>query len=271
MACVSYIINLDRSVDRLDFMARQLQALQVPFERIRAIEGRNPSPEDRHSFAGEFAATTLGPAEIGCLLSHRKAWQAIAASGAPWGVVLEDDVLLSRDYPGFVNDLGWIPPDADLIKIEAQPHAKVNLSRPIARTGTRQLHRLKGSCMAAGAYAVSRRFCERQLERPFPTDLPADIYLFDPRSREFATTVTYVLKPAIAIQTLFLPADSRTPYMASVISPGRARDRHLPAAKPKRSARRNIPHAIRREFLRVVRQVRGLLARADIDKPVGFR
>lgn len=56
--------------------------------------------------------------EKACFLSHRKALETILAGTEPYGCVLEDDVLLNRDFPDFVRDKAWIPPAANLIKIE---------------------------------------------------------------------------------------------------------------------------------------------------------
>lgn len=36
----------------------------------------------------------LTPAEVGCAASHRLAWQFVVDSGAAWGVVVEDDVVV---------------------------------------------------------------------------------------------------------------------------------------------------------------------------------
>ena len=50
----SYLINLDRSTERLEFFTRQAELLGIPFERISAVEGRRLSSED---LASAVAAT----------------------------------------------------------------------------------------------------------------------------------------------------------------------------------------------------------------------
>ena len=49
---------------------------------------------------------SLSPGEIGCILSHRKAWQAIVDSGVETAMVLEDDA--SKFAPDFVEKVALI-------------------------------------------------------------------------------------------------------------------------------------------------------------------
>jgi glycosyl transferase family 25 len=40
-----YVINLDRSQDRLEKISLQLQELDFPFQRISAVDGKIATPE----------------------------------------------------------------------------------------------------------------------------------------------------------------------------------------------------------------------------------
>lgn len=91
-----FLINLDRSADRLARCAPLLDALGVSWERVPGIEGRrldaaqlaslNPHPAPH----GEWFRP-LTPGEIGCFLSHLRCWQLIEERGIDCGLVLEDD------------------------------------------------------------------------------------------------------------------------------------------------------------------------------------
>ena len=41
----------------------------------------------------------LSRGEIGCHASHRKAWELIAHSEQPFGVVVEDDIFVETSFP----------------------------------------------------------------------------------------------------------------------------------------------------------------------------
>lgn len=91
-----FLINLDRSADRLARCAPILDALGLTWERVPGIEGKklpsaqlvalNPHPAPH----GEWFRP-LTPGEIGCFLSHLRCWQLIAERGIDCGLVLEDD------------------------------------------------------------------------------------------------------------------------------------------------------------------------------------
>ena len=104
--CPIFVINLDRSVARLENVTRQLHGAGLEFERIPAIDGRMlPEAElsrmcpdnSRHFFA------PLTPGEVGCWLSHARALRTMVDRGLPHCVVFEDDFELR---PGFARCLG---------------------------------------------------------------------------------------------------------------------------------------------------------------------
>jgi len=91
-----FLINLDRSTDRLARCAPILDGLGLSWERVRAVEGKaldpaylkalNPQPAPHGEW---FRALT--PGELGCFLSHLRCWQLIEERGLDCGLVLEDD------------------------------------------------------------------------------------------------------------------------------------------------------------------------------------
>jgi glycosyl transferase family 25 len=92
-----YVINLDGSADRLAAIAERLGAFGVEFERVPAVDGRKldlSTLEDYDdSRAERYMGRSLIGAEIGCYRSHLAAAARFVASGADYGLVLEDDVV----------------------------------------------------------------------------------------------------------------------------------------------------------------------------------
>jgi len=76
----AFLINLDRSPQRLNLMVDRIQALNLPWQRIEAIDGRliNVEQHPQVSVLGyeRKHGKQLNPAEVGCYLSHIKALNA---------------------------------------------------------------------------------------------------------------------------------------------------------------------------------------------------
>ncbi|MBC7282749.1 glycosyltransferase family 25 protein [Hoeflea sp.] len=107
----AFIIHLARAAARRPQVDRILAACPLPASVIDAVDGRALS-------AGEIDAVlshgslhaphypfemTVG--EIGCFLSHRKAWQMIADQGLRAGLVIEDDVEIDTEVFARALDL----------------------------------------------------------------------------------------------------------------------------------------------------------------------
>lgn len=96
MAPHVFLINLDRSTDRLARCTTILNGLGLTWERVSAVEGAQLDPGYLHSLNpnpaphGEwFRPLTAG--EIGCFLSHIKCWRLIADRELDCALILEDD------------------------------------------------------------------------------------------------------------------------------------------------------------------------------------
>jgi glycosyl transferase family 25 len=146
------------------------------------------------------------PAEL-CFLSHRLAWQAIVDQNSRWGVVLEDDVVLSGDFARLLADMSWAPHDADLVRLEACTRWVKLYRRQAGEVLGRHIYKLRGSMFGSAGYAISRTACEMLLlESASGVDLAPDNFLFSPASPVFGRLTTYVLIPAPVIQQSFLPS-----------------------------------------------------------------
>ena len=98
----TYVINMDRSQDRWENAARQLNNLAIPHVRLPAVDGNDLTGDALKAITGRKLVLwrwlrDLSAAEIGCYMSHRTAWERIANSGHPGGFVFEDDFVASPD------------------------------------------------------------------------------------------------------------------------------------------------------------------------------
>lgn len=97
----TFVINLDKDVERMQFMHEQLTKLNIPYTRESAVYGKNYQPslvEYDEVQALEKGRHSLLPGEIGCALSHAHVIQKIVAEKIPYALVLEDDVELPDNF-----------------------------------------------------------------------------------------------------------------------------------------------------------------------------
>jgi len=201
MTIPAYLINLDRSPDRLAEMQARLGALDVAFTRVAAVDGRALNEVERGAVTAPHAEwLPLTASEIGCFLSHRECWRWIAEGSAPFGCVFEDDMLLSPRLKDRLADASWIPPGAEIVKIE-EGHNRVWLDMPLRelKDGFR-LGRLRSTHYRAGGYIVSREAARRLLAMTERFALPVDLFLFDVAVGAPSRFVIYQLLPAVAEQ-----------------------------------------------------------------------
>ena len=102
-----YVINLDRSPERLSNISAQCKKYNIDFVRIPAFDG---STLDLEKLADDTACRfemgrSIQPGEVGCFLSHKKALDAFLSSEDEFAVILEDDAILSKNFSKSVSDI----------------------------------------------------------------------------------------------------------------------------------------------------------------------
>lgn len=124
-----YVINLDRSRERWERAAGQLDCLNIPYTRVPAVDGARLSKGEIQMHGkkkGVLYRWIRDPssAEIGAYLSHKKAWQRIRGSDHPGGFVFEDDFVARGDLPVVLDAIG---------KLQIETPALIKLYIPESR------------------------------------------------------------------------------------------------------------------------------------------
>lgn len=97
------VINLPDAAERRERILAHLEEVGLtPIEMIAAVRGASLSAEDRGRLADdrrsrERYGRTLTAGELGCSLSHVRAYEALLASERSFALVLEDDAVLLPD------------------------------------------------------------------------------------------------------------------------------------------------------------------------------
>ena len=173
-----FVLNLDRSPERLAAVARALDALGIRPIRVPAVDGRAlslPLPGiDPALYLGTHGRELL-MGEVGCYLSHLRALRLFLASGFAQAMVLEDDADVTPRASALVDVLTapGSPDDWDIVKFEAH-HGALGLPLRGLPPGGRLCalpHRSAGSA----AYLVNRAAAAALLDRLLPMRMPYDI------------------------------------------------------------------------------------------------
>ncbi len=177
----TYLINLDRSTERLSIVTDRLAALGLTWERIPAVDGKTLTAEHKTAVVSpnwKFP-TTLTSGEIGCMLSHRYCWEQFLATGDEWLLVLEDDCVFSPKAYQYLSSPDWIPEGVDLIQlstVDEPAYCDHEISLP---TLNNSLYRIKySSPKGAYGYLISKRAAQLAVDMSRIIEEPADNFLF---------------------------------------------------------------------------------------------
>jgi glycosyl transferase, family 25 len=171
-----FVVNLDRSPERLALMTQRCQEIGISFERFPAVDGTDIPEALRRYFsdASGRIVSPLRPAEIGCYASHLGVWQHIVDENLPAAVVCEDDADLPGSFRAIVREIvselaaGW-----DMVKLSAKPdHAM----RPLLPLSSHPSSIVRYSRVPGGTtcYLISRAGALKMLQPHAPRMWAAD-------------------------------------------------------------------------------------------------
>nr|WP_228739120.1 glycosyltransferase family 25 protein [Xanthomonas euvesicatoria] len=230
----SYLINMQRSGDRLQAMSARFDALGLPFERIAAIDGATLTDEQIADFVrerpleGSGDAFSTGPrkwtaSNIGCFLSHQAAWRIAADSDDAYTAIFEDDMHLSDALPALLGSTDWLPGGRSIVRLEPS-YNRIKLDAKVADVAGRQLRLVRPSTyqhcwpVCAGALIISRDAARLLLAAKARWHTMADIFLFGWNESPVAHQLsTYQLSPAACIQDKFFHAAAENIVFTSTI------------------------------------------------------
>lgn len=166
-----FLINLDRSPHRLQFMTVQLHSQGIDFERIRAVDGDAVPAWMADEFKGPH---NLSPSEVGCYASHLVVAQRVVGDGLPYAIVLEDDATLDPAFLSTAEDaIAHAPAGWDYIHLSSL-FKRTILSVAELPCGRHHLVRYVRHPVNTAAYIVSNRGARKWLN-PMPRRRPNDL------------------------------------------------------------------------------------------------
>lgn len=188
-----FIINLDRSADRLQEQYRQFDALGLTFERLPAVSVQDIDPKFYQARLTQ-SQRLMKQSEVACLLSHKLAWEQVVAKNEPC-VILEDDAVLVKDFSRLLKGIEQQQPQGDLINLEV--HGK----QKIVGTGTHlvdeyQMLPLFLDKSGTGGYILYPTGAKKLLDRFTRTLTLADDFIYNCPNLNM-----YQIEPAALLQS----------------------------------------------------------------------
>ncbi len=211
----AYVINLERSKKRYEYVKNNIMALGISVERISAIDGNTFSQEQVNStvdlqsykqFLGHFPK--LGT--IGCSLSHIKSWQTFLDSNFEFAIIFEDDVSFDHEKLRIMidelveNNKLW-----DINSFEISHNGTPLTIKSFSNN--QKLVVYLTEVTHAGAYIINRKAAQRLLEKALPIRMPIDHYFT--RAWEFDIKFTAIENPRLVYQTFGISEIAKTPKL----------------------------------------------------------
>lgn len=130
-----FVISLAESTQRRTAMSEKMAALGLNFTFIDAVDGRQMDVLAQPGYDASARIRSFGihlkGGEWGCLLSHKKIYEKMAADNIPAALIFEDDVLIADNFPAVLDDILAMDLDYDVVRFMG--------SNKIARKGYRQI------------------------------------------------------------------------------------------------------------------------------------
>lgn len=198
------VLNLAFATERLAFMAGQLDALGLPWERVAAVtpETLDPPGDDPVWHRWE---RPLRPTEMAACASHMRAWRRIVELNHAC-LVLEDDALLDRGVPDLLARLASGRLDFDHVTLETRGRKKLLSRGAPPEPGLRRLYLDR---TGAAAYVLSPRGAQKLLNRAARARGLADGLICAAHELR-----SYQADPALAIQLDQCTAHGVTPPLS---------------------------------------------------------
>lgn len=175
-----YLVNMDRSKERLEIMSQRLAALGINFERVPAVDGSKLADTEKKQITAPNwrYPYVLTPGEVGCFLSHKKCWQKLIDSNDDWALVLEDDSFFHQKAKEYFESTHWIPSEVQLIQFSYAIDTTYS-DKTITLPNGCHLVRVKySSPCGTYAYMISREAALKALSMSNKIEGPIDNFMF---------------------------------------------------------------------------------------------
>lgn len=189
-----FVINLDKDTEKMKRMDTTLRDLDIQYERVPGVNGKELSVEERTERSTKLCDTLCTNSTIGCASSHISVWKHVVKQRYSSALILEDDVVFTDDFKQVVEKafkqlpdnwdimyLGFL--DAGYDALDYSEKVSPNL-------------RIPKHCSGSHAYAVSARGAKKLCKLIPKATFHIDLVL----SWNFKHLEVYTCYPLVAYQ-----------------------------------------------------------------------
>lgn len=200
----AFIISLKEETARREAMSKHLAELGIEASYLDAVDGRPMNVLEHPNYAGRRRMAAHGrhlkPGELGCMLSHRAAYQKILDEGHEHVLLLEDDARLHEDTKAALESILAKKIPYDIVRLLGSAKvAKGKHRKIIPLYKDFWLVRLRTNPGGTHATLISRSGAEKLLKVTEKFSFPIDTTMG--RSWE-AGMQSYSIQPGLAIQDM---------------------------------------------------------------------
>lgn len=179
---ILYYINLDKSKDRLNNILPLIKQVNLPAQRISAIDG-SVLPQkyisniiDKNTFKYFiYRGEGIRLGEIGCYLSHEKVWKEFLDSNYSYAVVLEDDVsFVPSEFNNLFPKLLTHKDQWDILKLQ---NGQIPTVSSLMYNKKYNLNPILYSYVSTLGYIINRKAAKILLSISRPLKMPVDLLL----------------------------------------------------------------------------------------------
>lgn len=246
-----YLINLDRSPERLARMQSILRSMGLEFTRFPAVDGSLLTEEELSAKVRLVDGRPhLSLGEIGCTLSHIECLELIAEGPDNYAVIAEDDVHLCSDAYRFLKNSSWIPAGVGVVKLETVLKNTFLGRSTFCGVSGYELRPLLSTHHGSGLYVVSKAAARKIVDLSNNLDLAIDEILFNLEKGFLREINVSQLYPAIAVQDVIV-ANEAVDYLESGIEAQRVLQKTNRVAPAKPKGVKKLKREVNRIFKRV--------------------
>lgn len=199
-----FVLSLKDEIARREAMDTHLKQCRLNCLFLDAVDGRAMDVTAHPAYDGPRRLAAHGrhlkPGELGCLLSHRAAYQKIIDDNLDCALLLEDDARLHEDTKAVLNAALDKNFEFDVIRLLGSPKVAKGKHRKIIRLyNDFYLVRLRTAPGGAHATLISKKGAAKLLKATEKFAFPIDTIL----GRFWETGIqAYSIQPGLAVQDL---------------------------------------------------------------------
>lgn len=191
-----YVINCKKHIKRLELFKKYANKAGLTFKKQECVNGSKFTDKIIMSMINKGILSKnsdITPIEVSINLSFMKVWSKIVSSKHEYGIILEDDIHISKDFVSYINDILTSVKDTnfDVIYLHNGNFASTKSSQKlILKTTINNLPILaetKGHNAGGPAYIISKKFAKYMLDKSSTIKYPHDMLMGYTEGRKLFT------------------------------------------------------------------------------------